>query len=158
MVRTSPPSCTLKASGLLCNRRHSPRCVRDRYTAWRDRVLRRRHMRFSCADSARENRLPSSAHLSGLRFSAAAYFKPVPTPLRFFDLLLERSAAPCRGLPWTKSGGRVIVPFSSMARDARGPILLPSRTRSANRQSSGRGADFPWHTSWGCSMRAPGCS
>jgi hypothetical protein len=52
----------------------------------------------------------------------------------------------CSDAP-SKSGCRVIVPSSSIALGARCPILLPSRTRSANRRSSGRGAAFPWHTS-----------
>src|SRR5262249_47728216 len=49
------------------------------------------------------------------------------------------SAARCSDPPWTKGGGMVIAPSSSMAREPLCPILLPSRTRSVNRRSSGRG-------------------
>jgi hypothetical protein len=68
------------------------------------------------------------------------------------------SAARCSELPWTTGGGRVIVPFSSRARDAPCPIRRPYRTRSASRRSSGRGAAFPSPGSWGGSMRALACS
>jgi hypothetical protein len=68
------------------------------------------------------------------------------------------SAAPCSDRPWTTAGGMGIAPASSMARDARCPICLPSRRHLANPQHSGRGAAFPWRTCWACSMPAPGCS
>jgi hypothetical protein len=71
---------------------------------------------------------------------------------------LSASAQRCSDPPWTQGDGMAIGPFSSMAPGARCPILRPSRMPSANRRSSGRGAAFPWHTSWGSSMRAPVCS
>ena len=50
------------------------------------------------------------------------------------------SAAPCSDPLWMKGGGMVIARFWSIARAAPCPIRLPSRTRSANRQSSDQGA------------------
>src|SRR5262245_25045519 len=57
------------------------------------------------------------------------------------------SATPWSLPPWTTRGGLVIVPSSSMARGARCPIRPPSRTRSANRPSRGRGGSCT------CSLR-----
>jgi hypothetical protein len=101
-------------------------------TAWRDRVLtpvttiqvfllQILHGNTAC------RHLP---HLSGLRFSAAAYCQArAKLPLRFFDLLLERF-------------GRAVQ----------------RSALSASRRSNGRGAAFPWRASWGCSTQAAVCS
>src|SRR6266850_1326518 len=89
-------------------------CGEIGYTAWRDRVLtpvttvqlfllQILHGNTACSH------LP---HLSGLRFTAAAYCQArARLPLRFFDLLLERFGRTVQRVLWTKSGGRVIAPF-----------------------------------------------
>ena len=137
-------------------------CGEIGYTGWRDRVLTPvTTMQLFLLQILHGNTACSHLpHLSGLRFSAAAYCQArARLPLRLFDLLLERFGTRRAAIRlWTKGGGMGIAPFSSMARAAPCPIPLPSRTRSASRQSSGRGAAFPWRASWGCSMRAPGCS
>lgn len=130
-------------------------------TTWRDRILtlvttmplfllQILHGNTACSH------LP---HLSGLRFTAAASCQArARLPRRFFDLLLERfNRAVQRSAVddgrW--HGHRTfLVDGSSCSM----PDSRPFRTRSASRQSSGRGAAFPWPTFWGCSMRAPGCS
>ena len=136
-------------------------CGEVGYTGWRDRVLtpvttvqlfllQILHGNTACSH------LP---HLSGLRFSAAAYCQArARLPLRFFDLLLERFSRVVQRSALDDGRWHGHRSFSLMARQARCPIRLPSRTRSGNRRSSGRGAAFPWRTCWGCSMRAPVCS
>ena len=136
-------------------------CREIGYTAWRDRVLTPvTTMQLFLLQILHGNTACSHLpHLSGLRFRRRPTVKPAPdSRCASLTSSWSASAAPCSDPPWTKGGGMVIAPFSSMARDARCPIRLPSRTRSANRPSSGRGAAFPWRTSWGCSMRAPVCS
>jgi hypothetical protein len=84
------------------------------YTGWRDRVLtlvttvqlfllQILHGNTACSH------LP---HLSGLRFTAAAYCQArARLPLHFFDLLLERFGRTIQRVLWTKSGSRAIAPF-----------------------------------------------
>jgi hypothetical protein len=62
--------------------------------------------------------------------------KPVPDS-RYASLLSlwSASAAPRSDPPWMKGDGMVIAPSSSRAREARCPIRLTSRTRSAHRRS-----------------------
>ena len=116
MVRATQPDAILTVCGEIG------------YTGWRDRVLtpvttvqlfllQMLHGNTACSH------LP---HLSGLRFSAAAYCQArAKLPLRLFALLLERFSSavqPSR----VKADGMAIAPFSSMARDARCPIHPPS--------------------------------
>ena len=89
-------------------------CGEVGYTGWRDRVLtlvttvqlfllQILHGNTACSH------LP---HLSGLRFTAAAYCQArARLPLRFFDLLFERFGRTVQRVLWTKSGGRVIAPL-----------------------------------------------
>ena len=136
-------------------------CGEIGYTGWRDRVLtpvttvqlfllQMLHGNTACSH------LP---HLSGLRFSAAAYCQArAKLPLRLFALLLERFSSAVQ--PAISGEGRwhghrtFLVDGSGCSM----PDTPPSRMRSANRPSSDWGAAFPWRTSWGCSMPAPGCS
>jgi hypothetical protein len=116
-------------------------CGEIGYTGWRDRVLtpvttiqlfmlQILHGNTACSH------LP---HLSGLRFTAAAYCQArARLPLRVFDLLLERfSAARCSNQPWTTGAGMGIGLFSSMARGAPCPIRPLYRTPSASRTCNG---------------------
>ena len=134
-------------------------CGEIGYTGWRDRVLtpvttvqlfllQMLHGNTACSH------LP---HLSGLRFSAAAYCQArAKLPLRLFALLLERFSSAVR--PAISGEGRwhghrtFLVDGSGCSM----PDTPALRMRSANRPSSDWGAAFPWRTSWGCSMPAPG--
>ena len=132
-------------------------CGEVGYTAWRDRVLtpvttvqlfllQILHGNTACSH------LP---HLSGLRFSAAAYCQArARLPLRVFDLLLERFSSAVQPRLSSDSRWHGHRRFWSMVRDAPCPIPRRYRLRSASRRSSDRGAAFPWRISWGCSMPA----
>ena len=94
--RISPPSCNASpASGPRCcnPKPFSTVCGEIGYTAWRDRVLTPvTTMQLFLLQILHGNTACSHLpHLSGLRFSAAAYCQArAKLPLRLFDLLLER--------------------------------------------------------------------
>jgi hypothetical protein len=136
-------------------------CEEVGYTAWRDRVLTpvttiqlfllpMLHGNTACSHPP---------HLSGLQFSAVAYCQArAKLPRRLFALLLERfgsaiqRAALRRAVAWSSHV------FRRWLGRLHARVRPPYRTPSASRRCSGWGAAFPWHTSWGCSMRALGCS
>jgi hypothetical protein len=135
-------------------------CSEIGYTGWRDRVLtpvttvqlllQILHGNTAC------RHLP---HLSGLRFSAAAYCQArAKLPLHLFARLLERFGSAVQPSALDEGGGMAIAPFSSMARDAPCLTPLPYRKHVASRRSNGRGVAFLSPGCWGCSMPAPVCS
>ena len=136
-------------------------CREISYIAWRARVLtpvttvqlfllQILHGNTACSH------LP---HLSGLRFSAAAYCQArAKLPLPFFACLLERfgSAVQRSALDDGRWHGHrtFLVDGSGCSM----PDTPPSRTRSVSRRSNGRGTGFPWRGCWGCFMLGPVCS
>jgi hypothetical protein len=136
-------------------------CREIGYTAWRDRVLTLvTTMQVFLLQILHGNTDCSHVpHLSGLRFSAAAYCQPA-RDCRCASLPSSWSASRPRCSPPSRvnGGGMAIAPFSLMVREAPCPILLLYRTPSASRQSSGLGVAFPSPGSWGWSIPAPVCS
>jgi len=98
-------------------------------------------------------------HLSGLRFSAAAYGQArAKLPLRLFALLLERFSRAVRRSALDDGrwhGHRTFFVDGSGCSMPDTPAL---KTRAASRTCNSRGAAFPWRGCWGAFMRAPAYS
>jgi hypothetical protein len=136
-------------------------CREIGYTAWRDRLLtlvtttqlfllQILHGNTACSH------LP---HLSGLRFSAAAYCQAhAKLPLRFFDFLLERFASavqPCISSDGRWQGHRTFLVDGSGCSIPVTPSLQDAFGQPTEQQP---GCGFPVARFLGCSMLAPVCS
>jgi hypothetical protein len=136
-------------------------CREIGYTGWRDRVLTPVTGLQLCMPHILHGHTAYSPllHLSGVRFSAAAYWQArARLPRRLFARLLERFSRAVQQS--AVDDGRWQGHRTFLAEGAGGSMPDPRRYRppAASRIGNGRGAAFPSRGSWGCFMPAPVCS